>query len=302
MKEEELPGRRYKRCVAFGVYEGLHQADSAGTRQQGVWGGRLASDLEVADAEMAAIHEYLWKVVRDAGAEAATRRVLVQSDCLGALDAIEAAWRAGNAEGLRRRDRGAMLESVCRARAQLDRVIFMFTPSHKGTAPNAMADAAAKSWLERQPPAGVDRAIIANVQARPVVYEAVSDFTSHGILRQDGEAATGAPVLLDRRLFPSARRRLARWLHTHMAAGLSDPNAHVDMTFVGRRSHTHEARSYLAVTKAGVACAKLDRKEQDPVGRMAEDNARIAVVMAARNGKFLGLKGAHDESWRRARG
>ena len=70
------------------------RADGTGTRQQGVWGGKLASDLEVADAEMAAIHEYLWSVVREAGADAAARRVLVQSDCRGALDAIEAAWRA----------------------------------------------------------------------------------------------------------------------------------------------------------------------------------------------------------------
>ena len=134
-----------------------------------------------------------------------------------------------------------------------------------------------------------------NVQSRPVLYETNGDFTLQGILRGKEEDMVGEPVLLDRRLFPSARQRLARWLHTHLAEGLSNPDAHIDMTYVGRRAHSVEARSYLAVTKAGVVCAKLGQKEEDPVGRMAQDSARVAIVMAARNGKILGLKGTHDE-------
>jgi hypothetical protein len=55
-----MPNHRCRRRVAFGVYdEGLYQMDGLNTHQQGVWGGRLSADLEVADAEMYAIHEYL---------------------------------------------------------------------------------------------------------------------------------------------------------------------------------------------------------------------------------------------------
>ena len=108
-----------------------------------------------------------------------------------------------------------------------------------------------------------------------MLYETNSDYTLQGVLRAKGEDVVGEPVLIDRRLFPSARQRLARWLHTHLAEGLSNPDAHVDMTYVGRRAHSVEARSYLAVTKAGIVCAKLDRKEEDPVGRMAQDSARV---------------------------
>ena len=87
VKEYEMPGHRHKRRVAFRVYEGMYSADDPDTLQQGVWGGRLASDLEIADAETAAIHEYLWRVVNSAGSNVSTARVLIQSDCLGALDA-----------------------------------------------------------------------------------------------------------------------------------------------------------------------------------------------------------------------
>ena len=63
---------------------------------------------------------------------------------------------------------------------------------------------------------------------------------------------------------------MARWLHRHLAEGLSG-DALVETTFIGRRGHTCEARTYLEVARAGVQCARLDRKEQDPAGRMADD-------------------------------
>ena len=66
VNEDEMPNHRCRRRVAFGVYEGLYQADGLNTHQQGVWGGRLPADLEVADAEMYAIHEYLQKVLQNA--------------------------------------------------------------------------------------------------------------------------------------------------------------------------------------------------------------------------------------------
>ena len=65
-----------------------------------------------------------------------------------------------------------------------------------------------------------------NVQSRAVLYETNRDFTLQGILRGKGEDIVGESVLLDRRLFPLAQQRLARWLHVHtqLAEGLSNPD------------------------------------------------------------------------------
>ena len=77
------------------------------------------SDLEIACAEMHAIHAYLSKVIAEAGPRATEERILIESDCLGVLDAIEGAWRAGEARGLRGKDRGALLEAICSLRKQV---------------------------------------------------------------------------------------------------------------------------------------------------------------------------------------
>ena len=60
---------------------------------------------------------------------------------------LKRAWRGGGPAPLRGRDRGALLEAICRLRARLGLVVFMYTPSHVGIVPNAYADAAAKSHL-----------------------------------------------------------------------------------------------------------------------------------------------------------
>lgn len=258
----------------------------------------MPSDLEIADAETHAVYAYLSKVVQEAGPSASRERVLVQSDSLGCLDAIESAWRAGDASALRGYDRGALLEAICSLRARLELVVFMFTPSHRGIAPNAMADAAAKSHLQAPRATGVDAAVRAGVCSRPCVYDVRSDFGVDGILRPAG-AEGGEWEMWDRRLFPAARRRLARWVHLALERGLSGAQM-VDSTFVGRRGHPCEARTFAAVTRMGVTCAKLDAKEADPVGRMASDAARVSIVTTARQGKVLGVRGAQDGWWRRA--
>ena len=85
-----------------------------------------------------------------------------------------------------------------------------------------------------------------------------------------------------------------------MASNLSNPEQLVDMTFVGRRAHDCETRKYLAIAKAGAKSTQLERGEGDPIGLMSADSARVSIVMAARNGKVLGVPGAQDEWWRRA--
>ena len=305
MRETVLPGRRLERRVAFGVYEGLAYGGRDGTggnsegEQEGLWGGRLPSDCEVIDAELTAIHEALQRIVCVGGGSVGQQRVLIQSDCLGALDSVEAVWRVGRADSLRGRDRGAMLESICRLRKRLDRVIFLYTPSHKGHASNAMADAVAKTCLGDADLWCTDSVVAANCHSRPCLHSVDSDFTEAGLLRSGQRELCAGDVVMDRRLFPLARRRIARWLHSHLVSGLSDPAKSVDVTFVGRRAHECETSKYVPIAVVGTSSAKLDKEESEPVERMAEDSDRVSIVMAARNGKVLGAPGAHDEWWRR---
>ena len=56
---------------------------------------------------------------------AASRRCLVMSDCKGALELVEWAWRRGGTRGLERHKRGGILEAICRVRARLGLVVTM---------------------------------------------------------------------------------------------------------------------------------------------------------------------------------
>ena len=149
-----------RRRLAFGVWEGP-QGDGfrSSATSRGLWGGRLGgidglgSDAEIADAELFAIHEILRARVRQS-ADPAGERVLILSDSLGCLDALEAAWRRGDARGLRTHERGAMLESCCVLRAQLGRVVFMYLQAHAGNSLSGMADACAKAHLAAPPRRG----------------------------------------------------------------------------------------------------------------------------------------------------
>ena len=140
---EDVHNGRPRCRTAYGIYTGAPRRDKL---QQAMWGGCLSGDAQVGDAEMHAIYAYLHHVAQELGTATNTARVLIQSDCLGVLDAVETAWRS-DATGLRQVDRGALLENICHLRRSMDRVIFLYTPSHKGIAPNAMADATAKAHL-----------------------------------------------------------------------------------------------------------------------------------------------------------
>ena len=95
--EHALPGGGVRRRLAFGVWEGARgRKFRSGAVADGLWGGGLAPDLEIACAEMVAIERYLRKVVEESRDPKAAR-VLVASDCLGVLDSVEAAWREGHA-------------------------------------------------------------------------------------------------------------------------------------------------------------------------------------------------------------
>ena len=290
LTEDVLPRGGLRRRVSYGVWEGARgEGYGSAATIAGLWGASIAPDSEIADAEMAAVHAYLHAMVQRSS-EPGRERVLIMSDCLGVLDALESAWRAGDARGLRTRDRGAMLESCCVLRAQLGLVVFMYVPAHSGIAPNAMADAAAKAHLDA--PQSDDHAVRKRVTSRPVVYEVPSDFGPGGVLRPPGAAGGGQRVVRDRRLFPEVRKRTARWLHLHLLEGLH--GTYVDAALVGRRWHASDARTYSEVTQLVLACDKLDCKEEDPVERMREDTRRVQAAMIARKGDVVGVRGAQD--------
>ena len=301
MAETVEHGGRLRRRVAYGIWEGLMPAATAHAgAAAGLSGGRLPSDAEVADAELAAIHAYLQRVV-DESPTPARERVLILSDCKSVLRRIESAWRAGDARKLRGWDRGAELESLCTLRSQLETVIFVWCPSHVGISPNAYADAAAKAHLSDT---GCDAALweatCTHARARPCLHEVRSDYDADGVLLTANNAGSGAWVPWDRRIFTAARRRLGRHVHSTLARGLRDTQL-LDHTFIGRLGHTSESRTYAEVARAGQRCAPLDRREDDPMGRMVHDSGRVSIVMTARQGQVLGVRGAQDAWWGRRR-
>ena len=133
------------------------------------------------------------------------------------------------------------------------------------------------------------------VRSRPCLYTISSDYHEDGALREVGSTNPHTLVLWDRRLFPVVRRRVARWVHNTLNDGLA--SAYVDPHFVGRRGHAVETNKSVAVAVFGVKSNKLDRKESDPLERMAEDAARVSIVTTARNGRAIGVPGGHDGYW-----
>eukprot|EP00965_Chrysotila_dentata_P007951 259198-Pleurochrysis_carterae.AAC.1 len=66
-------------------------------------------------------------------------RILILSDSLSGLRAIEKVWRE-ESNTYRKLNNGAILEAITNVRETLGKVIFMWVPSHVGIVPNAMAD------------------------------------------------------------------------------------------------------------------------------------------------------------------
>ena len=152
----------------------------------------------IVDAEMYAVLLYLRKKVGDSGSGARSRRCLVLSDCQPALKAIETAWRRGRYESGRGGDRGAMLEEICRLRAELGTVVFLWVPSHRGNSANSMADAVAKAYLYSTPDRAGVAGIAQAVRTRPCVYA----------VKEQG----GALDLRDRRVYADAYARAKQWV------------------------------------------------------------------------------------------
>ena len=112
---------------------------------EGMCGQRLPACYEVVDAELHAILMALQKTGEREAPE--TRRCLILSDSLTALEMVERAWRGGVTWHGPRSGRAALLHAINSARARLQLVVTVWTPAHRGVAANAYADAAAKAYL-----------------------------------------------------------------------------------------------------------------------------------------------------------
>ena len=120
--------------------------------------------MEVADAESYAIYAYLRRVIERGGGKQS--RVFILSDCLGVVTALEVAWRKG-VQGLRKCDRGALVEAIVCLREQLGTVVLLWVPSHTGVIPNSYADAAAKSYQGGATTSGLYDKVCRSVALRP---------------------------------------------------------------------------------------------------------------------------------------
>ena len=140
----------------------MAQAITASSR-----GHRIGDEADTMLAELTAILTYLSAVSRRADAKEA--RVLVMSDCLNALRAIEETWR-GRGDPYRQRAGGATMEAINTIRESLDLVVFLYVPSHAGVVPNAYADGVAKAFLKREHRLRTGQIVARLVKSRSVVY------------------------------------------------------------------------------------------------------------------------------------
>lgn len=120
-----LKGEGDDKRVSYGVWQGLgpKEGDSETTAQmranarRAMHAGRLPGTWDIEMAEMYAIHCVLktaWEAASaEEGGGAANERVLIMSDALSMLQAIERAWRGGKATGLDKRKCGGMLKRIC---------------------------------------------------------------------------------------------------------------------------------------------------------------------------------------------
>ena len=131
-------------------------------------GNRIGDEADTMQAELTAILTYLQQIASQA--DAGERRVLIMSDCLNALRAIEETWR-GEGAPYRQRSGGGAMEAINTLREQLERVVFIYVPSHSGVVPNAYADGIAKAYLNAKHKLRTGTIIAKGVRTRRVVHE-----------------------------------------------------------------------------------------------------------------------------------
>ena len=208
-------------------------------------GARLPGGFDNVDAEChAVLHELraCYNEAVDAGRDPRRERMLLFSDCAGVVEQAEAAYRAGSARGLRKWQRGAVLEAICDYRARLGSVIIMWVPSHEGVTPGAVADAAAKCSLQRAEEANLTQGVVEVVRSRPCLYER---------RLKDGAGWE----LYDRPTFRGARQQSKGWVEARLAA---EVRARDEAIAALEKLGTDEVRARIVHAAAGAEVDVID--------------------------------------------
>ena len=269
--------------VAFGAF-GCSVSGCA------VMGGALPSGSSVPDAELVAIVQYLEHVWTSVGAGGTPARVLILSDCLGVLTAIEKARRARSLRELRTKHRRLMIGRVLALvnSARISVTVFVWVRGHRGVYPNHYADAVANAALRL--PVRDTTELLATLAAADAAFlhrvstvgYAVPVFTSEGYRWQE-TVADRSPLLL-------ARRRLALWVVRELSSTICDGPTDRRSSAVACAaivSGTERLDGWPAVL--GYA-ASLPAK-----GGSGKQASSAGVVFMARSGQF-GLPADYDEA------
>ena len=217
------------------------------------------------------------------------RRCLVVSDCKGALELMEWAWRGGQVGALRRSKRGGILEAICRMRAQLGLVVTMYAPAHRGGSMSAYADAEAKTNLEDGMDEGkaewMRERLIRDREGRQFGYELVGP---------DGISAPWNDAVFD-----MAREATGAWVRAQEVATVRTGAADcgtvlVDRARLGVVEVEGEAEWWGAVLRGTGVEREVERgQERSPAAAAAEaaqvrrENERCGLAAAMRNGLVL---------------
>ena len=130
-------GRWYGPTERRGVH-GTGESAIQGRRRvaEGMAGGRLPGTWDNEDAEVYAILREL----RDAAAMELPeiRKVLIMSDALSMLQAIDTAYWRGGTRGGGHGKCGMMIEEICTLIERLGTVVIMYMPAHVGSAMSAV--------------------------------------------------------------------------------------------------------------------------------------------------------------------
>ena len=256
----------------------------------GMFGGRLPSAWEAVDAETYAIFAYLRSVHDHATREGRARglsgrelaewrartRTLILSDCSSALETIERAWRTSEAEGVNRRDRGGIIEAICRVRAELGIVVTVWVGAHTGVSPNAVADAAAKAHLGSKTMEPVTERVAEWVMAKPHLNEMV---------------VKGQWEFTDRQAFIQHRLRAMEYVRDRLREGLP-----AGRTMAGQAGHT-----WADVARRAIQPAPIVDEEGQATKPSWEDlrahTRVVSIVAQTRVGEVLQIP--HGRTWQR---
>ena len=303
--ENKETGKK-ERKAGCGIYEGMQPKEALGHETpaqtadrrlgMGMWGVQLPSHVEVVDTEIMAILLYLRKIASVDSGSNREKRCLVMSDCSGARQLIEGAWRAGGVQHTTSKARGLMLEAICRYRRQLGMVTIMGIRSHRGGSASAYADAVAKAAAEQGQRRDhlIERLLVREAEGRKVVYEIV-----------DTQSDTGWAVW-DTSTFQAAKESAGAWARMREAnrVKIGDRGVLIDKGKLGLRAVEGNGDYWEEIfikTGRGVQVWGPDVQPEEAYEVIKGEAARLSVVMAMRG--TAGELGwvAHGVNWRRQR-